>query len=248
MKLIDTGLSNTKIKKTQQHSNPFDRPFRLSSLSLYPNDTICAGSILAQCREACLRHAGRGTFGNVIEGRQKKTDLFMTDRDRFLDTYTRELENFQKLCDKDNIQAVHRGNVISDISWEKYGIPQLFPRMFFYDYTKIAHRLGRTPKNYQLMFSYSGVPEYQNQVRRALKTNVPISAVFNGPFPDTCRLSSLSVLVRSAFRRWSGLLPTGVTRLFVLIVPSSLLAFFLSFWGRSCLSVLALFPCLFTLV
>jgi len=184
MKLIDTGLSNTKIKKTQQHSNPFDRPFRLSSLSLYPNDAICAGSILARCREACLRHAGRGTFGNVIEGRQKKTDLFMKDRDRFLDIYTRELENFQKLCDKDNIQAVHRGNVISDISWEKYGIPQLFPRMFFYDYTKIAHRLGRTPKNYQLMFSYSGVPEYQNQVRRALKTNVPISAVFNGPFPD----------------------------------------------------------------
>ena len=33
------------------------------------------------------------------------------------------------------------------------------------------------------MFSFSGVPGYQNQVKAALKTDAPISAVFNGPFP-----------------------------------------------------------------
>ena len=56
--------------------------------------------------------------------------------------------------------------------------------MFFYDYTKRAHRLTRTPENYRLMFSFSGVQKYQNQVKAAIKTDAPISAVFNGPFPD----------------------------------------------------------------
>ena len=52
-----------------------------------------------------------------------------------------------------------------------------------YDYTKLAHRLGRTPETYKLMFSYSGAQAYQNQVKTALKTDVPISAVFRGPMP-----------------------------------------------------------------
>ena len=50
MQLIDTSLSNTKIAKTQKEYNPFKRPFRISSLSLYPNDEICPGSLLADCR------------------------------------------------------------------------------------------------------------------------------------------------------------------------------------------------------
>jgi len=184
MQLIDTSLSNTKIAKTQKEYNPFKRPFRISSLSLYPNDEICPGSLLADCQEACLRSAGYGKFKNVREGRQKKTDLWLSDPDQFLDIYTRELGNFQKLCDNHNVKAVHRANTISDIDWENYGVPQLFPNMFFYDYTKRAHRLTRTPDNYKLMFSFSGVQKYQNQVKAAIKTDAPISAVFNGPFPD----------------------------------------------------------------
>ena len=184
MQLIDTSLSNTKIAKTQKEYNPFKRPFRISSLSLYPNDIICPGSLLADCQEACLRSAGYGKFKNVREGRQKKTDLWLSDPDQFLDIYTRELGNFQKLCDNHNVKAVHRANTISDIDWENYGVPQLFPNMFFYDYTKRAHRLTRTPDNYKLMFSFSGVQKYQNQVKAAIKTDAPISAVFNGPFPD----------------------------------------------------------------
>ena len=33
------------------------------------------------------------------------------------------------------------------------------------------------------MFSYSAAPEYQNQVNIALKTDVPITAVFRGGLP-----------------------------------------------------------------
>jgi len=131
-----------------------------------------------------LRSAGYGKFKNVREGRQKKTDLWLTNPDLFLELFANQLKNFQKLCDKHNVQAVHRPNTISDVDWETHGIPQLFPRMFFYDYTKRAYRLTRTPENYRLMFSFSGVQKYQNQVKAALKTDAPISAVFNGPFPE----------------------------------------------------------------
>ena len=183
MQLIDTSLNNTKIAKTQKEYNPFKREFRISSLSLYPNDKICPGSLLADCQPACLRSAGYGKFKNVREGRQKKTELWLNNPDLFLELFANQLQNFQKLCDKHNVKAVHRPNTISDVDWEKHGIPQLFPRMFFYDYTKRPFRLTRVPKNYRLMFSFSGVPGYQNQVKAALKTDAPISVVFNGPFP-----------------------------------------------------------------
>jgi hypothetical protein len=39
------------------------------------------------------------------------------------------------------------------------------------------------PDNYKLMFSYSPEEDYQKQVQEALKTDVPISAVFEKEFP-----------------------------------------------------------------
>ena len=54
-----------------------------------------------------------------------------------------------------------------------------------YDYTKIAARLKKPASNYNLIFSYSAAPKYQNQVKAALKTNAPIAAVFRGGLPKT---------------------------------------------------------------
>ena len=39
--------------------------------------------------------------------------------------------------------------------------------------------------NYKLIFSYSGAPNYQNQVNVALKTSAPMSVVFRGGLPKT---------------------------------------------------------------
>ena len=77
-----------------------------------------------------------------------------------------------------------RLNVLSDIPWEKHGIPQEFPDLYFYDYTKNASRLGKTPKNYDLMFSYSKAPDYQKFVAKALPTEVPVSVVFKNGMPE----------------------------------------------------------------
>ena len=177
MKLLDTGATNTKIKKTELNAS-IEKAVRIASLSLMPDSILCPWSIAAGCKELCLESSGRGRFDSVAQGRQRKTDYFHNDTQAFLSQLIHELKNFEKLCAKTNVKPIVRLNVISDIQWERHGIPQLFPNIAFYDYTKIAQRIGKTPSNYNLMFSFSGAPKYQTQVKRALKTNAPISVVF----------------------------------------------------------------------
>ena len=124
-----------------------------------------------------------GVFSNVKAGRQRKSDWWHGDRAGFLDKLRKELTNFEKLCKRQGVKAAVRLNVLSDIPWEKHGIPQEFPDIFFYDYTKNASRLGKTPSNYELMFSYSNEPAYQKVVVKALKSDVPMSVVFRNGMP-----------------------------------------------------------------
>lgn len=183
MKLLDTNGGNTKLRKNNK-----DIKIRVGGLSLYPNDTICPFRNVAQCAKPCLVSSGRGGFDNVKNGRQAKTDFYLRDRKGFIAQLKKELANFEKLCFKNGVVPYIRLNVISDIQWEletNGAIPQSFPNINFFDYTKVAKRLDRTPSNYQLMFSYSNAPQYQESVKKALKTNVPISVVFFGDMPST---------------------------------------------------------------
>ena len=152
-KFLDTNGNQTKLKKNNE-----DIKVRCAGLSLFPNDTICPMRHVAQCAKPCLASSGRGNFTNVKDGRQAKTDFYLRDRKGFIAQLKRELANFEKLCAKKGVVPYVRLNVISDIQWEletNGAIPQSFPNINFFDYTKIAKRLGKTPSNYELMFSYS---------------------------------------------------------------------------------------------
>lgn len=182
MKLLDTNANpgNLKIAKTQKAS--FKR--RFAGLSLFPDPIICAGSKAAQCMDPCLKLAGRGRFENVQDARQAKTELWHVDRFGFLDQLIDELAKFDRLCLRHGVTGTVRLNVLSDIAWEDYAIPQRFPDLDFYDYTKRAKRLGNTPENYRLMFSASGAPGYQKQMEMGLAAGVPVSFVYRGKCPE----------------------------------------------------------------
>ena len=183
MKLLDTSGGNTKLRKNNR-----DKAIRVAGLSLKPNDSLCPMRKTAECELPCLEAAGRGGMSNVSEGRQRKTDFYMQDRSGFLELLYNELHNFQKLCDRNGVEPYVRLNVLSDIQYEleaNGAIPQNFPKLNLFDYTKIAKRLDRVPDNYQLMFSYSKAERYQPQVETALKTDRPISAVFYGGMPES---------------------------------------------------------------
>ncbi len=179
MKLLSTSASNTKIAKTQKKEKT---QTRVASLSLYPNHVICAGSKAAGCMEACLKSAGMGVFSNVEAGRKAKTEYYLNDQAGFLVQLRAELSNFAKLCKRTGSVGAVRLNTISDIAWENHQIPQDFPDLNFYDYTKRVKRLGKTPANYKLMFSYSGVPSYRKQVEQ-LPDGYPMAVVFHKRLP-----------------------------------------------------------------
>lgn len=178
MKLL-ARTGNTKLVKTAK-----GEPVVLAGLSMMPTPELCPASKAAQCFDPCLKESGlAAVYKSVNEARQRKTDFFLADRDGFLAQLRRELGNLALYAIKHNKQAVVRLNVLSDVAWEQFGIPQEFPTIEFYDYTKRADRLGNTPDNYQLMFSYSAAPKYQKQVNKALQTDTPITVVFRGGLP-----------------------------------------------------------------
>jgi len=184
-RLSSIDATNTKVAKSEK-SLIGGSKIRILSLSLMPDDTLCPARWLADCAEDCLRSSGRGIQQNVIDGRQARTNLWHADRDAFLSTLKKELHNFIRLCDRQNVVPVTRLNVLSDIPWENYlDFADEFRALFSYDYTKLPARLGKTPSNYRLMFSYSKAPGFQKQVERALTHRVPMTAVFRGGLPAT---------------------------------------------------------------
>lgn len=191
MNLLST-VANAKIEKTNKVTGG---NHLYAELSLYPNYTICAGSKSAQCMDACLKHAGRGVFSNVKDARQRKTEWFMTYAQGFKAHLVTEIESLIKRANKLGKSVRLRLNCFSDIAWESEvctrngtqyeGFPQAFPEVEFYDYTKRANRLGKTPSNYNLTFSYSGVDSYAKQVEVAQKSGANMAVVFYKNLPVT---------------------------------------------------------------
>jgi len=179
LNLLNTTGSNTKIKKSTKGSG-----YKIASLSLAPDDIICINRKAAECDKDCLFKSGRGTFDSVMKARRRKTKLWHQDRALFLTTLDKEIRRHIKSSNTAGLIPAIRLNVISDIDWESYGIFDKYPELVGYDYTKRPERLGNTPDNYQLMFSYSGAPNYQEMVKKAFKTDTPISVVFRGGFPS----------------------------------------------------------------
>lgn len=179
MNLLNTNAANAKLAKSVK---AFDN-VRVASLSMLPDNRICPGSKAAGCMNACLKSAGRGIMRNVIAGRQSKTDYWHNDKEGFLKQLRKELSAFDALCKRTGVLGAVRLNVLSDIKWEDYGIPQSFPDLVFYDYTKLAGRLGKTPENYHLTFSYSGAPAYKKSVIAALESGANIAVVFRDSLP-----------------------------------------------------------------
>ena len=119
MGLLDTTGGNAKQKKSDKSSPEY----RLAFLSLMPDDILCPYRNVAACAKSCLESAGMGVFSNVKAGRQRKSDWWHSDRAGFLEQLRKELRNFDKLCKRRGVKAAVRLNVLSDIPWEKHGIP-----------------------------------------------------------------------------------------------------------------------------
>ena len=155
--------SNPKIDK----SNKVSEKYWSCIMHLRPISTkICPYQDIAKCKDACLNTAGLGgVYPSIQKARQKKTDLFLNDRDEFMRVLVKDINTFIRACKRKDKRPAIRLNGTSDIQWEYIEIDgyenifAMFPDVQFYDYTKIPTRKIDHIPNYHLTWSYSEANE-----------------------------------------------------------------------------------------
>ena len=141
------------------------------------------------CADACLHTAGNPVFmPQKTLGRINRTRFYFRDRAKFIAKLIKEITNHELYCYKNGFIPVVRLNTTSDIPWEIHKIFEIFPRVQFYDYTKIKKRAlkfaqGLMPKNYHLTFSMNEAN--QNDCDEVLQEGGNIAVVFRDKLPDT---------------------------------------------------------------
>ena len=186
MKLLTTA--NAKIRKGEKIGfKTFGIHLAPASLSGF---NVCKDAS-AGCAASCLNTAGMGVFSNVQRARIEKTRLFFKDKAVFLSQLIKEIAAAIKSAEKQNLTAVFRLNLTSDLPWEKIklngkSVFDLFPQVTFYDYTKSPERMtaflsGDMPKNYHLTFSKS---ETNGAIAESiLKSGGNVAMVFRKSLP-----------------------------------------------------------------
>ena len=148
---------------------------------------LCAMADKAKCHEGCLNTAGRGQMVVVQRGRERKTQLYFSDRIGFMDALINDLTVFSRRQRKKNIQPCVRLDGTSDTGMGAKVAPQ-FPEIQFYDYTKVIKRAYQDrPSNYHITLSYSEAdPDYAEQVLTAVReTGTNAAVVFRDKLPKT---------------------------------------------------------------
>jgi hypothetical protein len=150
---------------------------------------VCPLAELAGCVGDCLNTAGRGGMarpdadtieidGHVVKlntiqkARIARTRFFFENRLEFMFQLVKEIRLAKKKAEKMGYDFAVRLNGTSDIRWENvhyHGMTifDIFPDVFFYDYTKIPNRKIGSIKNYHLTFSYSARPDFQKIFMKA---------------------------------------------------------------------------------
>lgn len=144
---------------------------------------LCANAKIAGCEKPCLFKAGRGAMSNVMLSRLRKTLYFNQYRELFMHQLHNELIRERAKAKRKGYKLIVRLNGTSDIRWENIkvsgyaNIMKAVPDLTYYDYTKLSNRKN-VPANYDLTFSYSGVPAYAPFVQKAVANGERIAVVF----------------------------------------------------------------------
>ena len=73
---------------------------------LLPDDFLCPMARQAGCKAGCLNTAGRGAFNNVQAARHRKSKLLLQVPEEFDALLRKDLDKFQKYCERKSIQPV----------------------------------------------------------------------------------------------------------------------------------------------
>jgi hypothetical protein len=166
---------STKVIKGNKYG------FRTAILYLAPHTlsgkNLCPMAAIAKCAAPCLNKAGRGIMPINQIARLRKTLFLQQYPKQAIALIKHEIALFEARSHREGWTLLVRLNGTSDRRWENDGIIQAFPNVQFYDYSKLANRKN-IPSNYDLTFSYSGVPAFLPYVKTAMANGMRIAVVF----------------------------------------------------------------------
>jgi len=129
----------------------------------------------AECAHNCIYFSGYGNLPTTRKARINRTIQYFDARHHFLTVLRKDLTRFLANAQAEKLTPVVRLNLTSDIRWENHDIPQSFPTITFYDYTKLENRKD-LPSNYTLVFSFSGTN--LDACRTALANGMSVAVPF----------------------------------------------------------------------
>jgi hypothetical protein len=201
------GVVNLLSKDNPKTSKGEKYGYRTFILHLAPSNlsgnNVCPSASMG-CAHACLNTSGLGCMPNTVNARMKRTEFYFEDRERFMQRLASEIERSVKNAERAGLQPVFRLNGTSDIKFEniKFGkdkktIFEYYPKLQFYDYTKIPNRGKKPFPNYKLTFSRS--EDNDKFVGKAMDDGQNVAVVF-GVSKDN---------IDDLPKKWTG--PSGLT-------------------------------------
>jgi hypothetical protein len=186
MKLLSNGKTNAKLVKNERESF-------IMYLSPHTNNSkginLCINAS-EECILLCLYDSGfASVFASVNEARQRRTEFYVTDKEKFIKQLALEIN--MAILEADGKEVLFRLNGTSDLDFlymlKKYADFDFMltpDNVFFYDYTKI---LGKVKKyshctdKYRLTFSFSGTNK--DECIEALELGANVAMVYKKNMP-----------------------------------------------------------------
>ena len=154
----------TKNSKTKKSDSLFP-DYESYVLQLMPHTNNSLGYNLCPmangCQDTCLVYTGYGSFKNTQKARENRTELFVRNKQEFVQRLIGEIFGFAATTQYQNRKLVIRLNGFSDIQWENIKVNgsnifetfQNHKHVIFMDYTKLIKRMYLNIPNYHMTFS-----------------------------------------------------------------------------------------------
>ena len=204
--------TSTKIEKSNTYSEEYRTSIMYALPAMQSGHNACPDA--TDCAQMCIDTTGRMPM--VKAAREYRSSLFYDNRAEFGAKLIAETEDNIRRNDKKGLRTAQRLNGTTDYAWEhirfdytrmrngdilnigefpaktiaqyRRSMPELFPDVQFYDYTKSVkrarqHASGKMPSNYHLTFSRSELTP-DSLVTELVEAGQNVAVVFD-EIPET---------------------------------------------------------------
>ena len=181
--------TSAKIEKSDHYSDEFKTSIMYALPAMQSGHNACPDA--TDCAQMCIDTTGRMPM--VKAAREYRSSLFYDNRAEFGAKLIAETQDNIKRNDKKGLRTAERLNGTTDYACEHIRcdgqtMPELFPDVQFYDYTKSVkrarqHANGTMPSNYHLTFSRSELTP-DSLVTELVESGQNVAVVFD-EIPET---------------------------------------------------------------